>query len=1042
MASNPIGDIPVIISGDWFNLKQALDDAAQAASAGAQSIADAFNGANIAQAANMAAGQIQVMGQAFADAATQAGKLSDQVFMFGEQADDAIGQVQAALQSLNAADLASSFQSATTSAQALADAVGQIPAPAQQTASAVQEIGDSSSGLAAVKDQFADLQSTIESGAEALALYDIGKWILDQADQFQEATQQIVANTGDIGDDLSTLQGDFQTVFAQVPQSAADVGQALGLITSKLGETGDALDGLATTLADVSTITGESLDALASKATSTFNQWQIATDDQIQELTNLLHVAEAAGVPLTQLLQQLTQFGPAAREMGLDLDQTAAMLGSLDQQGYNTQQVFMSLRQEINKLAKADVPDAAASLQTWVDSIKNASTETEAMAIASTAGARGASALVDAIRSGALDFDNFSGQLNLTTSSINDQKEAAETFGQVWTEVLHQIDVDLGGALSDVGTVLKNLGLAVKDFLAQPAAYAHVAADEIVLTFLGMEEQVLQSFAQHPLLANILGGPGAADAVNAAIQAVGLQIIALSTDMTNSVAAMQQQSQAADKLNASFNDLGGGGGGGGVIPQLGKDFDSLNTDLYNAGETLDKLAAKMPADFADLQAGIQQGMNFSGLDKQFADLQEQLDRTGENMTDFGQAATDAIGGFRVTLAQLIQDENLQKMGDLAQTLDDKMQKLAQTDLTQLAKQIGNVAAVAQQLGQDSPFAKLNNDLNALGITADGTTQKMAKDFSAFDDLVSNSGATLEEVEGAWSKIQGDITKIATAPGGLGDIVSLSEKYLNYLNQAGASQSVILAATVSVYTDQLKAAEAAGTTADNITLIGENLDNAKAKQNAFNDSTQGMLNLYTSVQKEFADAWTQFGTGVADAIVGAKSFGSAMMDVLDQMEKKITELVVNYMLGQLKDSFIQNTDALQNFGNAFNAIFGVGGGSSSGGSMVGTAVNAGGLGNLPLGSGGSVASGITQMSNGITQMSTGIISTLDNLVNLLTGIGQLITGIISDLEQAHTNTLLDDIELNTRQTAMFIGSAGNKRSARTDRYQYERNGKPI
>ena len=687
--------------------------------------------------------------------------------------------------------------------------------------------------------------------------------------------------------------------------------------------------------------------------------------------------------------------------------------------------MFAALRSELNKLAKADVPDAAASLQTWVDAIKNATTETEAMAIASTAGARGASALVDAIRSGALDFDNFSGQLNLTTSSINDQKEAAETFGQVWTEVLHQLDVDLGGALSDVGTVLKNLGLAVKDFLAQPAAYAHVAADEIVLTFLGMEEQVLQSFAQHPLLANILGGPGAADAVNAAIQAVGLQIIALSTDMTNSVAAMQQQSQAADKLHASFNDLGGGGGGGGAIPQLGKDFDSLNTDLYNAGETLDKLAAKMPADFADLQAGIQQGINFSGLDKQFADLQEQLDRTGENMTDFGQAATDAIGGFRVTLAQLIQDENLQKMGDLAQTLDDKMQKLAQTDLTQLAKQIGNVAAVAQQLGQDSPFAKLNNDLNALGITADGTTQKMAKDFSAFDDLVSNSGATLEEVEGAWSKIQGDITKIATAPGGLGDIVSLSEKYLNYLNQAGASQSVILAATVSVYTDQLKAAEAAGTTADNITLIGENLDNAKAKQNAFNDSTQGMLNLYTSVQKEFADAWTQFGTGVADAIVGAKSFGSAMMDVLDQMEKKITELVVNYMLGQLKDSFIQNTDALQNFGNVFNSIFGVG----SGGSGTSAASAGGGVAGLPVvgtpntNFAGDVQNGVSQMSNGITQMSTGIISTLDNLVNLLTGIGQLITGIISDIEQAHTNTLLDDIELNTRQTAMFIGSAG-------------------
>ncbi len=1016
-AGDPIGQIDIVIGGDYSELQQAINQAIAAASAGAQQIADAFNSVGIGQMAADATAQIQKLGNTFTDVGQQINAAGDDAAGFGEAIIGSLGKALEYLQALGNSSFADVFERAAASAQDLANAINQVQAAAQQTAAAVQRVVESASGVQSVASSFGDLSKAIQAGAESLGLFELGKWILDQAEQFQEATQQIVANTGAIGDQLATLQGDFQTVFAQVPQSAADVGAALGLISSKLGETGSDLDNLAKTLADISTITGASLDQLASKATSTFNQWQVATEDQIQELTNLLHVAEAAGVPLTQLLTQLNQFGPAAREMGLSLDQAAEMFGSLDQQGYNAQQVVMALRTEMTRLAKEGVPDVAASMETWVSSIKDAATDTDALSIAAQGGARNATSLVDAIRSGAVDFDNFAGKLQLTTSSISEQKDAAETLGQVWTGVLHQLDVDFGGALSGVGNILKQLGQATQDFLSAPASYAKVAAEQIVLAYLSMENQVLQSFAEHPILENILGGPDADDLINAAIQGVGTQIVNLSVDMATTIAAFNQQKAAADNLKTSLDNLGGGGGGGGVIPQLGKDFDELGTEMSTAFEQADKLLTKMPADFADFQAGLAAGFNFKGLDNQFTDFIQNLDRTGVASTDFGQSLIDAVNAAKITLDGFLLDENLQKAGDAFDALNDKIQKLNATDLSHLAAQIGSVAAVAQALGQDSPFAKLNADLQTLGITADGTTQKMSAQFSAFNDLVQNSGASLNEIEGAWAKIQGDVAKLASSSGGLGEVVSLSDKYLSALQNAGASESQILAATTSVYSVQLKVAEASGASADSILQIGVNLDNAKAKQNAFNDSTQGMLNLYTDVQKEFASAWTQFGTGIADAIVGAKSFGSAMMDALDQMEKKITELVVNYLLGQLKDAFIQNTKALSDFGSVFNSIFGTG--ISSSGSMVGTAVNAGGLGNLPIQGGGTVATGSTDVANGITNMTTGIIGTLENVVNLLTGIGTLITGIIQSVEQAHTNTLLDRIEGNTRQTYTYL-----------------------
>ena len=457
MAGEPIGEIDVLISGDYSGLQDAINQAVSLATSGASAIEEAFSSANVAQTANQAAGQIQVMGQAFADAATRVAGLAQQFDAFAYEGVGAISDIKDQLDALNQVDLAGIFNRAASAAQGLTSTLAEAAPNAQQLANAVGQTGDAAPGVQATTSSMDALTEAIIAGVEALGTYKIGEWILEQADEFQAATQSIVASTGAIGDELATLQGDFQNVFADVPQSAADVGTALGLISSKLGETGTDLDNFAKTLADISTITGESLDTLASKATSTFNQWQVATDDQIQQLTNLLNISEAAGVPLTQLLQQVNQFGPALREMGLGLDQAAELMGSLDQQGYNAQQVIMALRTEMTRLAKEGVPDVAASMDTWVESIKNAATDTDALSIAAQGGARNATSLVEAIRSGAIDLDNFSGKLQVSTNSINDQKQAAETYGQVWTTVLHQLDVNFAGAFGGIGNVLKNL---------------------------------------------------------------------------------------------------------------------------------------------------------------------------------------------------------------------------------------------------------------------------------------------------------------------------------------------------------------------------------------------------------------------------------------------------------------------------------------------------------------------------------------------------------------------------------------------------------
>ena len=60
-------------------------------------------------------------------------------------------------------------------------------------------------GVQATTSSMDALTEAIIAGVETLGTYKIGEWILEQADEFQAATQSIVAHAGAIGNELATL---------------------------------------------------------------------------------------------------------------------------------------------------------------------------------------------------------------------------------------------------------------------------------------------------------------------------------------------------------------------------------------------------------------------------------------------------------------------------------------------------------------------------------------------------------------------------------------------------------------------------------------------------------------------------------------------------------------------------------------------------------------------------------------------------------------------------------------------------------------------
>src|SRR5690606_27663795 len=98
---------------------------------------------------------------------------------------------------------------------------------------------------------------------------------------------------------------------------------------------------------------------------------------------------------------------PQLKALGLDFAQATAIMGSFEQKGIDSSKALTYLSRAQVQFAK-DGKTLQEGLTELVTKLQNTADETEALNIASEVfGTKGASFMLDAIRRGALDFEDF-----------------------------------------------------------------------------------------------------------------------------------------------------------------------------------------------------------------------------------------------------------------------------------------------------------------------------------------------------------------------------------------------------------------------------------------------------------------------------------------------------------------------------------------------------------------------------------------------------------------------------------------------------------
>ncbi len=259
----------------------------------------------------------------------------------------------------------------------------------------------------------------------------LGTAAVESFEIFENAENQIIAQTGATGETLEGLKDAFHQVYADVPGDANAAASAIAILNDRLGLQGDQLVDVTEQMAKLSALTGQTTDSIANATTQAFLNWGIATEDVNDKLNTLYSISQQNHLSVTQLAQDLADIGIKAQSTGLSFDQTAELIGHLSAQGINVTAMFQGFNKALAEASAAGVDISQVTLPGLISGIQNAGSASAATAMAiADFGTRAGPQLAVLINSGKLSIDSLTGSLNTNKTSIDDAYNATDNLGR------------------------------------------------------------------------------------------------------------------------------------------------------------------------------------------------------------------------------------------------------------------------------------------------------------------------------------------------------------------------------------------------------------------------------------------------------------------------------------------------------------------------------------------------------------------------------------------------------------------------------------
>ncbi|WP_342986700.1 phage tail tape measure protein, partial [Streptococcus parasanguinis] len=305
-------------------------------------------------------------------------------------------------------------------------------------------------------------------------LVDFGKSALDAFREIDEGMDTIVTKTGASGKSLEQMQGIANGIATEMPTDFSKIGNAVGEVNTQFGLTGDALKTTSVDMLKFAEINGSDITNATIQSKQALEAYGYSVDYLSDVLDSTTYVAQSTGVSVDDLMKKATDGAPQIKMLGLEFDEAVTLIGQLEQHGVDSSAALSGMTKAAGVYTKQG-KTMKEGLKETIEAIKNSKSETEAMGIAMEIfGAKKAPQMVDAIKRGALSFD----ELGKTS------RESAGVVSETYENTLDPID-KFTTAQNGLKIVLGEIGGAIAETFAP-------ALDVLVGLFKNVAEWIKQ----------------------------------------------------------------------------------------------------------------------------------------------------------------------------------------------------------------------------------------------------------------------------------------------------------------------------------------------------------------------------------------------------------------------------------------------------------------------------------------------------------------------------------------------------------------------
>ena len=337
------------------------------------------------------------------------------------------------------------------------------------------------------KTAYNNLQNEMEelasSSASSKASLEETNSLLNAFLEVDEGMDIIVTKTGATGSALEEMTDIAKTLATELPTDFNTAGSAVGELNTQFGLTGDALKSASTQLIQFSEINGSDVTSSALSAKQAIEAYGLEATDLSSVLDTVTYTSQATGVGVQELMDKAVVGAPQIKALGLSFDEGVTLMGQFEKAGVDSSAALSSLSKAAVKYA-GDGLTLQDGLAGTIEQIKTSTSETEALSLASEIfGSKAAPRMVDAIKRGALSFEDLAGTadkaagivtqtyegtldpIDQFTTAQNTAKLAMAEIGDAIAATLAPILEILASLLQAVATWFSGLSEPVKQFI-------------------------------------------------------------------------------------------------------------------------------------------------------------------------------------------------------------------------------------------------------------------------------------------------------------------------------------------------------------------------------------------------------------------------------------------------------------------------------------------------------------------------------------------------------------------------------------------------